>query len=138
MRRYLAATFVLISGVATAADWPQWLGPNRDGKSPETGLLDAIPEGGPKLVWSLASVEKVGTGYGSPAVVGKKLYLVGGESAKADAPESVHCLNADTGEAIWSTPIPTAKGKFNAGWGGGPRSDADRGWGQSLCPRRDW
>ena len=122
MRRLLAATLALCGGVAPAADWPQWLGPNRDGKSPETGLLDALPEGGPKLVWQIESAERVGTGYGSPAVVGKRLYIVGGASAKAAAPESVHCLDADTGKTVWSTPIPTAAGKFLDGWGGGPRS----------------
>ena len=122
MRRLLAATLAVTTGVATAADWPQWLGPNRDGKSPETGLIDAIPAGGPKLLWSLKGVDEVGTGYGSPAVVGNRLYLVGGASAKAAAAESVHCLDAGTGQKIWTTPIPTAKGKFMDNWGGGPRS----------------
>jgi hypothetical protein len=30
-----------------AADWPQWRGPQRDGRSPDTGLLGSWPEGGP-------------------------------------------------------------------------------------------
>ena len=122
MRRILAAILLTSAGVAHAADWPQWLGPDRDGKSPETGLLDAIPKDGPELTWRLESVDKVGTGYGSPAVVGKRLYIVGGASAKADAQEFVHCLNADTGTPVWTAKIPTAKGKFSDGWGGGPRS----------------
>src|SRR6516162_9045816 len=33
----------------TAADWPQWRGPDRDGLSKETGLLKEWPKDGPKL-----------------------------------------------------------------------------------------
>src|ERR1017187_8815162 len=39
--------------LAWAADWPQWRGPNRDGISSETGLLEAWPKGGPPLVWKI-------------------------------------------------------------------------------------
>ena len=34
-----------------ATDWPQFLGPNRDGHSSETGLLSELPETGPPIVW---------------------------------------------------------------------------------------
>ncbi len=44
----------------TPSTWPQWHGINRDGKSPETGLLKAWPEGGPKQLWSVTN----GLGYG--------------------------------------------------------------------------
>ena len=32
----------------SAADWPQWMGPNRDGVWPETGIVEKFPEDGPK------------------------------------------------------------------------------------------
>src|SRR5512139_818277 len=67
----LAAT-----GVAPAADWPQWRGPNRDGHSPEKGLLQEWPKDGPKLLWQ---VTEVGRGYSTPAVVGDHLYLLANE-----------------------------------------------------------
>src|SRR4051812_47288887 len=35
----------------TGLDWPQWRGPNRDGVSTETGLLETWPEAGPKVLW---------------------------------------------------------------------------------------
>jgi hypothetical protein len=57
-----------------AADWPQWRGPGRDGKSPETGLLSSWPAGGPKLVWKATGL---GEGYSSFAVVGGRLYTQG-------------------------------------------------------------
>ena len=55
-----------------ADDWPQWRGANRDGVSTEQGLLKTWPQGGPERLW-LTEVD--GTGYGSPAVVGDRLYL---------------------------------------------------------------
>ena len=42
------------------ADWPQWRGPNRDGVSTETGLLQAWKPGGPPLAWRATGL---GTGY---------------------------------------------------------------------------
>ena len=50
-----------------AADWPQWLGPQRDGISPETGLLHKWDDKGPPLVWD----HKVGEGYSGPVVAGE-------------------------------------------------------------------
>ena len=63
-----------LAGSARAADWPQWRGPNRDGKSAEAGLLKSWPAGGPQLLWTATGC---GTGFGSLAVVGGKVYLLG-------------------------------------------------------------
>ena len=40
------------------SDWPRFLGPTGDGKSPETGLSLAWPEGGPKKLWSIAGLRQ--------------------------------------------------------------------------------
>ncbi len=103
-----------------AADWPQWLGPHRDGKSADTGLLKAWPKDGPKLLWSVQDLDRVGTGNGSPAVVGERVYLHGGTAAK-EAKEFVTCLNARDGSVVWKTPLETASAEFLERWGGGPR-----------------
>ncbi len=100
-------------------DWPQWRGPNRDGKSLETGLLKNWPKDGPKLAWENL---KVGHGYGSPAVVGDKVYILGGEGNKAGDAEHCLCLNLKDGTEVWKTPLGTSPGRFSDGWGGGPRS----------------
>ena len=58
--------FPLVTGLVflsfTAADWPQWRGPNRDGVSQETGLLQEWPKEGPKLAQVLR--EQMPTGGG--------------------------------------------------------------------------
>lgn len=121
--RLLSVTLLVCgAGVAPAADWPQWRGPNRDGKSAETGLLKSLPGGGPRLAWSVTEPDVIGTGYGTPAVVKGKLYIVGADSASKDAAESCVCLDAATGAPVWKMPLDTSKGKFLDGWGGGPRS----------------
>ena len=57
--------------IARSVDWPQWRGPRRDAVSTESGLLNAWPKEGPKLLWNSKTVAKdksVGTGYSSVAV----------------------------------------------------------------------
>ena len=76
MRRYVLAmaAVLAVATMVTAADWPQFRGPARDGKSAEKGLLQAWPDGGPTKAWDSPSI---GNGYGSMAVVGGKVYVAG-------------------------------------------------------------
>ncbi|MBN2473315.1 MAG: PQQ-like beta-propeller repeat protein [Pirellulales bacterium] len=67
-------TIVASPAMATEADWPGWLGPNRDAKSLDTGLLKQWPAEGPKLLWQ---ADGIGTGFSSVAVVGGKVYISG-------------------------------------------------------------
>ena len=115
-------TSLVFGSIVSASDWPQWLGPNRDGHSADTGLLEVWPASGPKLLWSLTEQDKIGTGYGSPAVVGDKLYIIGADGEKQTASEFVTCLNLKDGSRVWRRELATTPGKFNDGWGGGPRS----------------
>ena len=57
-----------LTAAAPAADWPQWLGPNRDGTSPEIVKPWTEP---PKVLWRVA----VGPGHSSPVVAGGRVYL---------------------------------------------------------------
>ena len=113
---------VFLTAPAFAADWPQWRGPNRDGISAEKGLMDKWPADGPKLVWKKTDLADIGAGYGSPAVVGGKMYIIGSDGPKQDAKEFVTCLNVKDGSKVWQTKLTTSAGKFLDGWGGGPRA----------------
>ena len=62
----------LLTSVSLADDWPQYRGPNRDGKSAETGLMKLWPAGGPQLLWSVT--EDLGKGYSSPAIADAREY----------------------------------------------------------------
>ena len=64
---------LLLSQAVEAGDWLEWRGPNRDGKSSETGLLKTWPKVGPRLLWQ---IDEIGGGYSTPAVEGDRLYFV--------------------------------------------------------------
>ncbi|HZY85719.1 MAG TPA: PQQ-binding-like beta-propeller repeat protein [Gemmataceae bacterium] len=107
----LSAVLLLLA--AGGADWPQFLGPTRNGVSPETGLLKTWPEKGPPVVWQ----REVGEGFSGPVVAGGRLVLfhrVGDE-------EVVECLDAATGKAHWKAATATAY-VDSYGKGNGPRS----------------
>ena len=58
--------------MAHADDWPQWLGPRRDGVWRETGLVARFPADGPKVLWRA----EVGGGFTGPAVAGGRVYVM--------------------------------------------------------------
>lgn len=62
------------STAASGKDWPQFRGPDRDGKSAETGLLSEWPKEGPKLLWS---VEDIGKGFSHVTTAGDIVYVTG-------------------------------------------------------------
>ncbi len=47
------AVLILSTAVISAQDWPQFLGPNRDSKSPQKNLLRSWPENGPEVRWTV-------------------------------------------------------------------------------------
>lgn len=94
------------------AEWSQWRGPNRDGVSPETGLLQDWPAGGPRLAWRATGV---GEGYSSFSAAQGRLYTLG---ARGNT-EYVIALDRATGKKVWEY----ANGRrFQNDRGDGPRS----------------
>lgn len=94
-----------------ADDWPQWLGPQRDGVWRETGIVEKFPEGGPKVRWRVP----LGAGYSGPAVAGGRVYVLdrklakdasnpGNAFARGQIPgtERVLCLNEEDGKVVWT------------------------------------
>jgi len=94
-----AAGFCLLSSTTHAADWPQWRGPERNGISQETGLLQEWPADGPKLLWQAIDI---GDGYSTPAVVGNRLYLISNQGMEN---EYVQALDVADGKEVWRARI---------------------------------
>ena len=92
-RALLVGCVVLLSmGFVFAQDWPQWRGPNRDGKV--TGFTG--PKEWPKeltLKWKI----DVGLGDSTPALVENKLYVF---TRQGDEEVNL-CLDAQTGKELW-------------------------------------
>src|SRR5689334_23284832 len=81
--------------LARGADWPQWLGPNRNGASPETGLLKTWPQAGPKVIWKVDG----GEGFSSLAVVGGRAFTL----LQRDGSEFAVALDIADGKEVWHT-----------------------------------
>ncbi len=71
---YLATTLAMLLAGSALADSPQFRGPERDGKFPDTGLMKSWPEGGPPVIWV---ADGIGDGYAAPSVVGDTIYVPG-------------------------------------------------------------
>jgi outer membrane protein assembly factor BamB len=110
---------LLVSPQAFAADWPQWNGPKRDGHSADKGLLKTWPKDGPKLAWTF---RETGFGYGSPAVVGDTLYIMGSEEPVKGEKEFVIAIGVNDGKERWRTPLAEGTGNYNNSYGNGPRA----------------
>ena len=100
----LIALCVSGSGIAVraarAGDWPQILGPHRNGEAENETLADEWPASGPKTVWQ----RPVGHGYAGLAVVGPKAVLF----HRVENEERVEAIEAATGKEIWHFAIPTS------------------------------
>jgi outer membrane protein assembly factor BamB len=102
-----------VAAACAAADWPQFLGPTRNGVSTETGLLKTWPKKGPPVVWE----KEVGEGFSGPVVAGEKLIVL----HRVGDEEVVECWGAADGKPKWKTAYPT-KYRDKLGKGDGPRS----------------
>jgi outer membrane protein assembly factor BamB len=109
----LRSLVVLLVGcaLASAADWPHWLGPNRDGSSPEK----ILPwKKAPKQSWRFPT----GQGFSAPVVAGGRVF-VHAQVKDKDA-EEVIALNAKTGKLLWRKSYP--RGPYKSMIGTGPRA----------------
>ncbi len=116
MHRSLYALLVLLTAsLAFADDYPQWMGPERNGVSKEKGLLKEWPKGGPKLKWKLTNLG--GESYSAPAIAKGRIYLL----CDFDKEEHVVALDEKDGNKVWSKKIG-AVGKNMGPQYPGPRS----------------
>jgi outer membrane protein assembly factor BamB len=105
----LLAVGCCVSSAVQADDWPQWLGPQRDGVWRETGIVEVFPENKLPVKWRVP----IHGGYSGPAVVGGRVFVTDfvkasgeafnnpGQRAELKGQERVLCLDAATGKEIW-------------------------------------
>jgi len=116
--------FAIGSGIPASAqdaggEWPQYLGPQRNGLSPETGLVERWPEGGPKVLWRVPG----GVGMSGLSISrGRAFTLV-----QKEGQQWLLALNSDTGETLWQTKIaPEYRNSMGDGPRGTPAVSGDR------------
>lgn len=139
---------ILRADLAAGEDWPQWMGPRRDGVWRETAIVERLPEGGPPVRWRVP----VGAGYSGPAVADGRVFLTDRqlapkETLPADAfqraevrgRERVVCVRERDGVLLWQQAYDCV---YTISYGAGPRATplvaGDRVWtlgaeGDLLC-----
>ncbi len=114
---YAAFVLVFASGLAAgphcaAGDWPQILGPRRNGVAVDEKPIEPWPVDGPKVAWSFP----VGSGYAGPVVVGQRAIMF----HRLGEIERVEAIDLATGKSTWKTDYPaTYSGGYNSD--NGPR-----------------
>src|SRR5262245_49879473 len=120
MLRVVAAFAVLLSPLPHfAADWPQWRGPNRDGKSTEA----VEPwQGDLTTLWRIP----VGDGHSSPVIAAGRVFIH--SMIKGEDKEVVTAYDAATAKQLWQ--MVYERGPYKNEYGNGPRAtplvDGDR------------
>jgi len=96
-RKLFNLVFILLTCISlvNAQDWPQYLGPNRNSKSDEKGILRSWPETGPEVLWTV----NVGIGYGGPVIKDGKVYLLDRDDKVGD---NLRCFDLSSGKELWN------------------------------------
>jgi len=125
MKKLVIGMAMMSAGLA--ADWPQWLGENRDGIWEETGVIAKFPESGPKVAWRVP----VGLGYSGPSVADGRVYLMDyqketgeivnnpGKAVEITGKERVLCLDGASGKVVWEYAVDRP---YKLSYPAGPRA----------------
>jgi len=130
MRRCVLAMIAMcgLAAGAFADDWPQFMGPQRDGVWREEGIIDKFPPGGPPIRWRT----KIAPGYAGPAVAGGRVFVTDRiVDDNAEAPSSVWdrgsipgvervlCLDEKDGRILWKHEY---RRNYTMSYSSGPRA----------------
>jgi len=118
-----------LAEASRGTDWPQWLGPTRDGRAPAGPLRTDWATKPPKLLWSTPC----GGGFASFAVVGDLLVT----QDYADGVERVLGLDRRTGAVAWSVSVPVDYAGFDPNFANGPRATASVAGGRVFAVTAD-
>ncbi len=130
MRLRIVSSLLLLASfasLASADDWPQWMGPQRDSIYRETGIAKTMPKGGLPIVWRTP----INGGYSGPAVAGGRVFITDfktssgkstndpGARDKVQGTERVVCLDEASGKELWSVPYDLT---YQISYANGPRA----------------
>jgi outer membrane protein assembly factor BamB len=101
---------VALTIATSASDWPQFLGPQRNGTTAEPIAANALRN--PKLLWK----KEIGAGFSAPVVEKDRLILF----HRLNNKELIECLNVADGKGIWRFDYDTAY-RDDFGFDEGPR-----------------
>ena len=88
--------FVAAATVGLSAQWPEWRGPSRDGRSADTNLPSSWSPSGDNLAWRIP----IG-GRATPVAWGNRIYLLTTAGDFATTQERLVAIDADSGKVLW-------------------------------------
>ena len=91
----ISVIVLLCVNSAFAADWPQYLGSNRNSTSTQKGLLRTWPKDGPEVLWTVT----FGRGFGGAVVRDGKVYLLDRDDKIGD---KMRCFDLSNGKELWN------------------------------------
>jgi outer membrane protein assembly factor BamB len=125
MRTVSIALLVLLhAAFVHGEDWPEFLGPQRNGISPDKNLNWDWDKKKPEVLWKVP----LGSGYGSFAVVGDRLYTMTNRGKR----DLVVCLDAKDGKELWTFDAAPTYVDFQR-QGKGPRATPTYRDGKLYC-----
>src|SRR5215469_14109746 len=95
----LAVLSAILLATLHAEDWPQFLGPSRNGVYMGGDVSGSWPAGGPSTVWK----RDVGQGFSAPVVAQGRLILF----HRVGNRETVESIDTKTGKTVWVFVYPT-------------------------------
>jgi outer membrane protein assembly factor BamB len=116
MRRLTVCILAIVAAIAatvTAADWPQYLGPDRNGVYRGPAIADTWGATGPRVVWR----KTIGQGFAGPAVAGNRVLIF----HRVKNEEVLESLDPATGMSQWRYAYPTTY-RDDFGFDAGPRA----------------
>jgi outer membrane protein assembly factor BamB len=98
VRRFWFGVLALVLGTTAglSAQWPEWRGPSRDGRSAETNLPSSWSPAGENLAWRIP----IG-GRSAPVAWNGRLYLLTTIGDPSTAQERLVALDAASGKVLW-------------------------------------
>ena len=113
---FLSQSFLTAFAGSCSDNWNQFRGGTRDGRIVTAGLewVEPLPE----MLWS----KEIGSGFSEAVIVDNRIYLLMAEKTDSITGwETLVCMDAETGETLWSTRIDDVYIDEDD-WGDGPRS----------------
>ncbi|HEY7545586.1 MAG TPA: PQQ-binding-like beta-propeller repeat protein, partial [Blastocatellia bacterium] len=113
--KIVAMLILVVVCSASAQEWNQWRGPNRDGVT----VMFSPPKAWPERLTQKWKVT-VGSGYSSPIISGSKVYVL----TRREDQEAVSAIDLSAGKILWSKtyPVAFAKNQYAVKMDGGPFS----------------
>ena len=117
----LSVCAFLVTTAAVRADWPQYLGPNRNAVALDASLARSWPEAGPKVLWSFP----LGRGYGGASVHNEEVFILDRVANESDV---LRCIDLETGTEKWHYQYSAPGRHPHPGSRAVPTVEADHVW----------